>query len=357
MVRFDAHTEKWRQYVLEDNCPLLKDKIHNGVILNASSNQFDKGSVAFGSIFVTKDDPRNIFLFYSGAPDAQWSRSAVGLAVSDDGFKFRKMEGNPILEGTPQSFCYKEALTPTVIRVSNRFYMIFSGRPSSKASRRIGIAYADDPKGPWRIIGEILKPTCFWEGIHIDNGPSLVKLDETTFLIFYSNVTRARLDIFAFLRRYPIRRIGIAKVRIRGPSTSQIEAYKLPINPLNHLNGKKGVWNESLFCPGYFELNGLHYLLPAASTYSTGFPYKQYIGIASSNTPYFDESNTHIRKLLDGPSEKNLIIPNIKSQISLDSPSPFLSIEKTKLFLYYSVADYADYKWKIALTTFNLAHA
>jgi hypothetical protein len=341
---------------LEDNFPLLKDKIHNGIILNASSDRFDKGSVAFGSILVNKDDPRRIFLFYSGAPDAQWSRSAVGLAVSEDGYKFRKMEGNPILEGTPQSFCYKEALTPTVTRVGNRFYMIFSGRSSSKASRRIGIAYADDPKGPWQIIGEILKPKYFWEGIHIDNGPSLVKLDETTFLIFYSNVTRARFDIFTFLRSYPIRRIGIAKVRIRGPSISQIETYKLQINPLKHLNGKKGAWNESLFCPGYFEFNGLHYLIPAASTYSAGFPYKQCIGIASSNTPYFHESSTYTRRLIDGSSEKNLIIPNIKSRIALDVPSPFLNEEKTKLFLYYSVADYADYKWKMALTTFDLAH-
>lgn len=334
---------------------LHSKRSHDGIVLDVSQNDFDKGSVAFASIFVDHDDPNNVFLFYTGAQDAQWSHSAIGLAVSNGTFRFRKISSNPILEGTSDSFCSAEAVTPAITRVGNRSYMVFSGRPSLKVSRRIGIAYADDPKGPWHILGEILKPTHRWEGMHIDNGPSLVKLDETTFLIFYSNVTTpSKFDIFAFLRRYPIRRIGIAKIRIRGSSPSQIEVYKHSANPLKHLNGAKGSWNESVFCPGYFQLNEIHYMIPAASICSIGFPYKQFIGIASSNTPYFNKSHTQIEKLIDGPSEKSKIIPNIKSQICLDSPSPLLDKDKRKLFLYYSVADRADYVWKIALTTFDL---
>ena len=340
---------------MEDKPIRLSDKAHHGIVLDVSASGFDKYSVDFGSIFVDENDPDNMFLFYSGTRDVQWSHSAIGLAVSRDALKFQKISGNPILKGNSQSFNHRETLTPAITRVGNRFYMVFSGRRSSNKSRRIGIAYADDPKGPWHILGEILKPTHVWEGVHLDNGPTLVKLDETTFLIFYSNLTtNSKLDIFAFLRRYPIRRIGIAKVRIRGPSLSQIEVYKHSANPLKHLNGDKGYWNESVFCPGYFQLNGMHYIFPAGSTYSVGFPYKQYIGIASSNTPFFNKSHTHIEKLIDGPSEKSKIIPSIKSQIALDSPSPLIIEEKNKLFLYYSVADRADYAWKIALTTFNL---
>jgi len=340
---------------LKDTYVRFSNRAHHGIVLDVSSHGFDKHSVDFGSIFVDEDDPSIIFLFYSGTQDAQWSHSAIGLAVSNDAFKFQKISSNPILEGDSRSFCHREAFTPAVTRIGNRFYMIFSGTPSSKASRRIGIAYADEPKGPWHIIGEILKPTHLWEGVHLDNGPTLVKLDETTFLIFYSNLTtHSKLDIWAFLRRYPIRRVGIAKVRVRGPSLSQIEVYKLPVNPLKHLNGVKGSWNESVFCPGYFKLNETHYLIPAASTYSVGFPYKQYIGIASSNSPFFNKSQTRIEKLIDGPSKKSQIIPSIKSEIALDSPSPLLVKEKNKLFLYYSVADRANYVWKIALTTFDL---
>jgi hypothetical protein len=344
-----------RANYLKDKDLFLSNKTHHGIVLSVSSNGFNRGSVAFGSVFINDDDPSHIFFFYSGAQDPLWSHSAIGLAVSDGLSKFKKMSSNPILEGDAQSFCYREALAPVVVRVGSRFYMVFSGRQSREASRRIGIAYADDPEGPWHILGEILKPTHRWEGMHIDNGPSLVKLDETTFLIFYSNVTTpSKLDIFAFLRRYPIRRIGIAKIRIRGSSLSQIEVYKHSANPLKHLNGAKGSWNESVFCPGYFQLNEIHYMIPAASICSIGFPYKQYIGIAPSNTPYFNKSHTHIEKLMDGPSEKSKIIPNIKSQICLDSPSPLLGKDKRKLFLYYSVADRADYVWKIALTTFDL---
>ena len=340
---------------MKDKPIRLYNKVHHGIVLDVSSSGFDKCSVDFGSIFVDEDDPDTIFLFYSGTRDSQRAHTAIGLAVSNDAFKFRKISGNPILEGNSQSFNHRETLTPAITRVGNRFYMVFSGRRSSNKSRRIGIAYADDPKGPWHILGEILKPTHLWGGVHLDNGPTLVKLDETSFLIFYSNLSSSsKLDIFAFLRRYPIRRIGIAKVRIRGPSLSRIEAYKLSISPLKHLNGARGDWNESVFCPGYFQLNGMHHMVPAASTYSVGFPYKQYIGIASNNTPYFNKSHTYIEKLIDGPYEKSKIIPNTKSQIALDSPSPLFREEKNKLFLYYSVADRADYLWKMALTTFNL---
>jgi len=342
---------------MKDKPIQLSNKAHHGIVLDVSSSGFDRCSVDFGSTFVDENDPDTIFLFYSGTRDVQWSYSALGLALSDDAFKFRKISDNPILEGNSQSFNHRETLTPAITRVGNRFYMVFSGRQSRETSRRIGIAYADDPKGPWHILGEILKPTRLWEGVHLDNGPTLVKLDETSFLIFYSNLDNSQLDIFALLRRYPIRRIGIAKVRIRGPSLSQIEVYKHSANPLKHLNGAKGNWNESVFCPGYFQLKGMHYMVPAASTYSVGSPYKQYIGIASSNTPYFNKTHTYIEKLIDGPSERSKIIPNIKSQIALDSPSPLLIEDKNKLFLYYSVADRTDYVWKIALSTFDISNS
>jgi len=339
---------------MKDKSVSLSKKVHHGIVLDVSQNGFDRGSVDFGSIFVNGDDPSVMFLFYCGTLDAEWSRSTIGLAVSNGGFKFRRTSDSPILEGDSDSFCHRQAFTPAVTRVGNRFYMVFSGSRCSDKPRRIGIAYADDPKGPWRIIGEILKPTHLWEGVHLDNGPTLVKLDETTFLIFYSNITTPHnLDIFARLRRYPIRRIGIAKIRIRGPSLSQIEVNKLS-TPLKHLNGARGNWNESVFCPGYFQVNETRCLVPAASTYSVGFPYKQYIGIVTSNSPFFNRSQTRIKKLIDGPSEKSQIIPSIKSEIALDSPSPLIIKGKGKLFLYYSVADRVDYVWKIALTTFDL---
>ena len=167
-------------------------------------------------------------------------------------------------------------------------------------------------------------------------------------------MSRKAWDIFAFLRHYPIRRIGILKVRIRGVSPSSIEAMRFSGTPLNHLNGPKNTWNESVFCPGYIKLEGTHYLFPAASTYSVGFPYKQYIGMVTGNSPHFLKETSPPTKLIDGPAEKSQIIPNIKSEIALDTPAPYFDAEKRKLFLYYSVADRANESWKTALTTFDL---
>lgn len=331
-----------------------KSPFHHGVIFDSSRDGFDSGAASFGSIFVDEDNPDTLYLFYSGAEEtmAHW---AIGLAKSRDGFKFERVGKVPILEGGPAAFCHKEAMAPAVTRISNRFYMVFSGKPSSESFRRLGIAYADDPEGSWNIIGELVRPTSLWEGLDIDNGPSIVNLDKETILVFYSSITSWRwFDIFTILRRYPVRRIGIAKVRIRGPSMSSIEVYKSPRNPLKHLNGPKGSWNESLFCPGYFKIRDEHCLLPAASIYSKGSPYNQYIGIVKSNSPYFQKATSNIEKLIDGPLEKSLIIPTVKGEIALDTPSPLLEDDGETLRIYYAVMDRADGAWKIALSTFKL---
>lgn len=342
--------------MLMENMPFWsKNRVHHGIVLDTSSQGFDRGSVISGSVFVDREDFNNLFLFYSGASDAASSHSAIGLATSNDGFEFRRVSKDPVFEGPRDSFCFKEAMTPAVTRVGNRFYMIFSGKPSAKSYRRLGVAYADDPRGPWNLIGELIKPESLWEGRDLDNGPSIVKLDKETILIYYSNITSfKRRDIFTFLRRYPIRRIGILKVRFRGASMSSIQVYKFSGNPLKHLNGPKGSWNESVFCPGYLQLGSKHFLFPTTSTYSIGFPYKQCIGLAVSSSPYFSRDTTLLEKLIDGPSEKSLIHDQIKSEIAFDMPSPLLRTDKNELSLYYSVMNRSDGIWKVALTTFAL---
>lgn len=142
----------------------------------------------------------------------------------------------------------------------------------------------------------------------------------------------------------------ILKLKIRGPK--DIEALKFRYNPLDRLNGVKGSWNESLFCPGCLRIGENYFLFPSASMYSIGFPYKQYIGLNIDSTPYF-ASPKLIRILIDGPREKNQIMHNIKDEIALDTPSPI--IVNDKLYLYYAVMDRADNIWKTALTIFSLA--
>jgi len=333
-----------------------KSFFHHGVVVDTSTSGFDKGVASFCSIFVDEDYPRTLFLYYAGGQNERMINSAIGLAVSKEGIQFEKVGRDPVFSAPIGSFCHMQAQTPAVTKLDNRFYMVLSGKPSLDSPRRVGIAYADDPKGPWNLIGELIKPAQFWEGNGIDNGPSIVQLDNETILLYYSSITSTRsYDIGAIIRRYPIRRIGLLKIRIRGTSPHKIEAMRFSGNPIKHLNGPKGRWNESVFCPGCLKLNDMYFLFPSTSTYSVGFPYRQYIGATTSNSPYFHPQETSkLTKLIDGPSEKNKILPNIKGEIALDTPSPYFDADRNKLFLYYSAADRADGIWKTALTTFDL---
>ena len=328
----------------------LEKRIHRGVVLDVSPRKFDSGAATSETIYVDEEDPGTIYLFYTGAEDTHWSYTSIGLATSKDGINFRKAnELNPIIEDQRGTFCSKQALTPAVTRVGNNLYMILAGKPSSRKGRRIGIAYADDPRGPWRIIGELIRPNKTWEGNDIDLGPRIAKTNKNELIVYYSNVSnkwRARLLLG---RRFVLRKIGILKLKIKSPSN--IEAYRYEGNPLEHLNGPKGSWNASLFCPGYLETQDAHCLFPTASTYSIGFPYKQYIGMVIDSSPYFQKPQ-QISVLINGPTEKHKIIPTIRSEIALDTPCPL--VRKNKLLLYYGVMDRADDIWKTALTIFNI---
>lgn len=328
----------------------VRKRKHEGVILDVSHGKFDGGAATFGTIFVDEEDPDTTYLFYTGAEDTQWSHASIGLATSKDGINFRKAdELNPIIENQRVSFCSKEACSPAVARVGSYFYIILAGRSSSWSGRRIGIAYADDPKGPWRILGELIRPKKYWEGNDIDLGPCIAKINENELIVYYSNASNKWPLSILFGPRFWLRKIGILKLKIMSPS--RIEAYRYEGNPLEHLNGPKGSWNESLFCPGYLKTQDVHYLFPAASTYSIGFPYKQCIGAVADSSPYFEKTQ-QISVLIDGPLEKSKIILKIKSEIALDTPCPL--VRNNKLFLYYAVMDRADGIWKTALTIFNV---
>jgi len=323
-----------------------------GVVLEASKKGFDAGAATFSTVLFDEENLDPIYLFYTGASEVVgphgWSSTSIGLAVSNDGLRFRKFtELNPILRS--EQFNYKEAVTPVVFKAGGYFYMVFAGKPPGKR-RRICIAYSEDPKGPWHFIKVLIKPKHLWEGRDIDLGPSAVKLTENEVLIYYSNVSRPPgLWTRLFIPRYLLRRVGILKMKVRSAKNIEVSRYKG--NPLKHLNGPKGSWNESLFCPGYLRLRNAHYLLPSASTYSIGFPFKQYIGMITDSSPYFQRPES-VRILIDGPKEKEQIIPGIKSEIALDTPCPI--VKGNKIYLYFAVMDREYSIWKTALTIFPL---
>ena len=325
----------------------MKLKSHKGLVLDTSREGWDSGAATFGTIVFDRDR-RQYYLFYTGASDVNWSEASIGVAVSRDGLNFKKRDDlNPIINSKDLNL--KEAVTPVVFQMQSNYFMAFAGKKAIGKGREILLAYSDDLMGPWRFVKQLIKPEYPWEGNDIDLGPSHVRLDETRILVYYSNVSNKLLRTLIFGPRYWFRTLGILEIKINTPN--EIKAYRFNKNPLKHLNGPKGSWNESLFCPGYFRLGAFHYLLPAASTYSVGFPYKQFVGLVEDSSPYF-LNPSKIDILIDGPREKKSILPSIRSEIALDTPCPV--IRGDELWLYYSVMDRADGIWKLALSIYSL---
>jgi len=326
-------------------------KEHVGPVIQPSRDGFDSGGSAWGCAFVDPDDSRTTYFYYSGSEDTSGTRSAIGIAVSSDGVTFRKLEDiNPIVEGHGNEFNSGISITPAVTRIGNHYYMFFAGgRKSSRFPRlsrrtRIGVAYADDPRGPW-ISRLIASPKLGWEGLSIDLGPSLLGVGENEVLAYYSNsLNNLPLSLLGMkYMKYLRRRIGILKIKVRSPTS--VTAYRSAGNPLP-FNGPKGSPTESLFCPGHFLLGNQHYLIPTMSTYSLGFPFRQYIGLIADSTPYFTERRS-VSILINGSTEKNAILDS-QGEIALDTPCPVVRSEK--IYLYYSAMDRENSIWKTVLT-------
>jgi sucrose-6-phosphate hydrolase SacC (GH32 family) len=314
-------------------------KKHVGVILSPSKSS-DLGGSSFSCLF-KEADAQEYYLYYSGATDQNWTKATIQVAKSADGLRFEKQKGDPLISTG------KETVTPAVFKADGNYWMVFAFRPENRPGRRIGIASADNPLGPWEFVRTLIEPEG-WESESIDIGPSIVNISGNEKLVFYSNVTSGRF--LGLGPRRPIyRRIGILRLKVSG--SRSVEVKRWDKNPLTHLNGDKGSWNESLFCPGYFSLKGKSYLLPSGSTYSLGFPYKQYVGLIEGGSPFFEDS-TAKSILISGPEEKTRIIPTIKGEIALDTASPI--IKEGDLWMYYAVMDRADGIWKTALSIFSI---
>jgi hypothetical protein len=332
---------------------------HKGPILEPSKGEFDAGGATWGCAYVDEEDPGTTFLYYSGMRDTSWSHSAIGLAVSEDGEHFRKeTKLNPIIDGEKNQFNARQSVTPAVVRVGNHYYMLFAGSchifPEHSYDlwhgRRIAIACADDPRGPWRILKIVAKPDLRWEGWSIDLGPGVAKLSQDEILVYYSNVNCKNPLSIRFPRRYLRRSLGILRLKIRSPSS--ITCQKYFGNPLKHLNGVRGSPGESVFCPGYLLLKDRHFLVPGMSTYSVASSPPQYIGLITGESPYFSDGADPVSILVDGSAERTSIL-NTESQIGLDTPSPI--VKEDTVYLYFAAVDRSNQVWKTCLTTLSMS--
>jgi hypothetical protein len=294
------------------------------VLKSQKNDHFDSYSIAFPSVY--KEDEQ-IFLYYTGAPDRKWSFASIGVAWSKDGNNFSKAS-DCILVSQHSSFLAREAVTPAVIKIGSNYFMVVSGRKYRYNHRIIGLAVSDDPKGPFNLIKILYLPTDLWEGYSIDNGTTLVKTSDKSFLVYYSNCAAGIRDIF--LRKTIRRCIGILEVEVNGLSAIEISVKRLTSGPIVVLNGKKGDWNESVFCPGYFSNSSCSVLFFAASKYSSK-PAFQSIGFISVDSPRLGGVLSVPKQIINGSKFTETLEP-----IAFDSPSP-LQVDENHLLLFYSI--------------------
>jgi len=81
--QFICHvTEVFRltvEYLWKKSC--ARARKHHGILLDVSPGEFDTKGASFGSVFTDEDDPKCVFLFYSGAQNSQMLHSTIGLAI------------------------------------------------------------------------------------------------------------------------------------------------------------------------------------------------------------------------------------------------------------------------------------
>mgnify|MGYP000445092570 CR=1 FL=1 len=364
---------------LRDELRPFRLKRHLGVVLPCGG--VEQRHMGFASAYFNEDTGET-FLFFSDAP-LDWRTSCISVAVSSDGVSFKLLEeGKSLIKFGRKSLC------PAVFRVENRLFMVFAFEEYPAHQRAIALAKADDLLGPYEVLGVLARPSALWEGTAIDIGPSVASVSEREFLVFYSNVSVLWRYLHAPLRVMRVkgslsshglsmyrtfkglyrsfkalprslilnrRRLGILRLRVT--RTGHVFATRYERNPLNHLNGPLGSWCESLFCPGYMRLDGQHVLFPTAAIYSKGPPYRHFIGVFVSPSPFFEKA---VEKyvLIDGLSEKEQIVsqkksrPRIRGGLLLDTASPI--VKKDELWLYYAVLGEQDGRLRTALSIFSL---
>ncbi len=71
----------------------------------------------------------SFYLLYRAAGDDEDHTIHIGLAMSDDGFNFKRVQDTPVLSPTPNNFDAGSVEDPRVVKFGDEFYMTYAFRP------------------------------------------------------------------------------------------------------------------------------------------------------------------------------------------------------------------------------------
>ncbi len=102
--------------------------------------------------------------FDSGDPEAKvfpWDKSEVWYATSPDGFNWTE-RGPAVVPGETGRYDDRSVFTPEIMAHEGKFYLVYQAVKAPyviRVKNTVGLAVADSPHGPWRVLDEpILEP-------------------------------------------------------------------------------------------------------------------------------------------------------------------------------------------------------
>lgn len=159
----------------------------------------DEGYLVWCGSAVKGADGR-YYLFYSRWPkecghDAWVSRSEVAYAVSDNPYGGFIPQG-VALKGSGNSSWDADVIhNPTVIEADGRYYMYYMGNYGNgeywnhRNHQRVGVAYADDPRGPWERLPRPVLDVSEGSFDHLmTSNPTVTRGDDGRFYMVYKAV-------------------------------------------------------------------------------------------------------------------------------------------------------------------------
>ncbi len=130
------------------------------------------------------------YLFYLGQDRGM--RQRIGVARSEDGLKWEKLRGNPVLElGEPGSFDENGLGEPAVWSARGFYWMLYTGRDLGE-SRRLGLARSSDGVR-WRKLPAVFSGEQSWNA-HVLCDPAVEPLPDGRVAVWFGGGSIPRPD-------------------------------------------------------------------------------------------------------------------------------------------------------------------
>ncbi len=156
---------------------------NNPVLEHGEPGSWDEGHILWSYIFY---EDNTYYLYYSSGTNI-WSQPiSIGLAISEDGFDFEKVDG-PIFEPDGTGFDAWSVSFPVVVENNGEYILYYSGKPNG-GNTSIGQATSSSPLGPWLPLSDdpIIEAGSAYEWDSQGISPESVITTDTGLLLFYT---------------------------------------------------------------------------------------------------------------------------------------------------------------------------